>query len=125
MDKHKDYVISTYKRFEMWLNGICPNCKERKLKIIKPKRPISFIDAKTIHFQCLNCDSKYYYPQFWGFLFMFCTLFFGRLFVDFFDFTSFVHDIISYCIACFFIFLILVPKLPKKPYITDKEKVVK
>ena len=109
--------MSAYKRFEIWLNGICPNCKERKLKIIKPKRPI--------HFQCLNCDSKYYYPQFWGFLFMFCTLFFGRLFVDFFDFTSFVHNTISFAITCFFIFLILVPKLPKKPYITDEDKAIK
>ena len=59
--------MSAYKRFEIWLNGICPNCKERKLKIIKPKRPI--------HFQCLNCDSKYYYPQSWVFLFMLCITF--------------------------------------------------
>ena len=109
--------MSAYKRFEIWLNGICPNCKERKLKIIKPKRPI--------HFQCLNCDSKYYYPQFWVFPLTVGILFFGRLIAEAFDFTSFVHNTISFAIACFFIFLILVPKLPKKPYIVDEEKVVK
>ena len=109
--------MSAYKRFEIWLNGICPNCKERKLKIIKPKR--------TSHFQCLNCDSKYYYPQFWVFPLTVGILFFGRLIADAFDFTSYVHNTISFAIACFFIFLILVPKLPKKPYIVDEDKVVK
>tara|TARA_B000000557_G_C20580994_1_gene361363 strand:- start:438 stop:608 length:171 start_codon:yes stop_codon:yes gene_type:complete len=56
---------------------------------------------------------------------MFCILFFGRLIAEAFDFTSFVHNTISFAIACFFIYLILAPKLPKKPYIVDEEKVVK
>ena len=105
--------MSAYKRFEMWLNGIYPNCKERKLKIIKLKRPM--------HFQCLNCDSKYYYPQFWGFLLTFCILFFGRLFVDFFNFTiiGFGYKLILLSIVWTSSFLIFVPRLPKKPYITE------
>ena len=48
--------MSAYKRFEMWLYGNCPNCKERKLSLIKPKKPI--------HYKCLNCGSKYYFPHF-------------------------------------------------------------
>ena len=111
----------------MWLNGICPNCKERKLKIIKPKRPISFIDAKTIHFQCLNCDSKYFYPQFLAFLLFFCIMFFGRLFAEAFDFTSigFGYRFVLTIILWTSLILILTPKLPKKPYIVDEEKAIK
>ena len=56
---------------------------------------------------------------------MFCILFFGRLIAEAFDFTSFVNNTISFAIACFFLYLILAPKLPKKPYIVDEEKVVK
>ena len=119
LDKHKNYAMSTYKRFEMWLNGICPNCKERKLKIIKPKKPI--------HFKCLNCDSKYYYPQFLAFLLFFCIMFFGRMFAEAFDFTSigFGYRFVLTIIVWTSLILILIPKLPKKTYIVDEEKVVK
>ena len=111
--------MSAYKRFEMWLYGNCPNCKERKLSLIKPKKPI--------HFKCLNCDSKYYFPHFWNFILTACVLLGGRLFAESFDFTSigFGYRFVLTIIVWTSLFIIFVPKLPKKPYITDENKVVK
>ena len=111
--------MSAYKRFEMWLYGNCPNCKERKLSLIKPKKPI--------HFKCLNCDSKYYFPHFWNFILTACVLLGGRLFAESFYFTSigFGYRFVLTIIVWISLFIIFVPKLPKKPYIVDEEKVVK
>ena len=113
--------MSAYKRFEMWLNGICPNCKERKLEIIRLKRPM--------HYQCLNCDSKYYYPFLWQIVLFFIAMFFPRTILDALNLTTSTLGsglrltlIFFICTSCF---LIGFPLLPKKPYITDEDKVVK
>ena len=113
--------MSAYKRFEMWLNGICPNCKERKLEIIRLKRPM--------HYQCLNCDSKYYYPFLWQVVLLFIAMFFPRTILDALNLTTSTLGsglrltlIFFICTSCF---LIGFPSLPKKPYITDEDKVVK
>ncbi len=64
----------------MWMAGKCPNCKERKLSLIKPKKPV--------HFKCLSCGSKYYFPHF---NLIACVLLVGvleRLFAEAFDYSS-------------------------------------
>ena len=113
--------MSAYKRFEMRLNGNCPNCKERKLEIIRLKRPM--------HYQCLNCDSKYYYPFLWQGVLFFIAMFFPRTILDALNLTTSTLGselrltlIFSICTSCF---LIGFPLLPKKPYITDEDKVIK
>ena len=111
--------MSTYKRFEMWMAGKCPNCKERKLRLIKPKKPI--------HFKCLSCGSKYYFPHF---NLITCVLLVGvleRLFAEAFDYSSigFGYRFVLSMIICTSLFIIYVPGLSKKPYIVDEEKVVK
>ena len=113
--------MSAYKRFEMWLNGNCPNCKERKLEIIRLKRPM--------HYQCLNCDSKYYYPFLWQVVLFFIAMFFPRTILDALNLTTGsvgsglrLTLIFFICTSCF---LVGFPLLPKKPYITDEDKVVK
>ena len=54
-------------------------------------------------------------------------MFFGRLFAEAFDYSSigFGYRFVLSIIICTSLFIIYVPGLPKKPYITDKEKVVK
>ena len=94
--------------------GKCPNCKERKLSLIKPKKPI--------HFKCLSCGSKYYFPHF---NLITCVLLVGvleRLFAEAFDYSSigFGYRFVLSMIMCTSLFIIYVPGLPKKPYITDK-----
>ena len=111
--------MSAYKRFEMWLYGNCPNCKERKLSLIKPKKPV--------HFKCLSCGSKYYYPYFWQVVLFFIAMIIPRMIMGTFDLTEFGFGL---RLALLFIitmpcFLIGFPSLPKKPYITDEDKVVK
>ncbi len=99
--------------------GKCPNCKERKLSLIKPKKPI--------HFKCLSCGSKYYFPHF---NLIACVLLVGvleRLFAEAFDYSSigFGYRFVLSMIMCTSLFIIYVPGLSKKPYITDEDKVVK
>ena len=113
--------MSAYKRFEMWLYGNCPNCKERKLSFINSKKPV--------HYICLNCDSKYYYPFLWQGVFFFIAMFFPRTILDVLNLTTSTLGsglrltlIFFICTSCF---LIGFPLLPKKPYIVDEEKVVK
>tara|TARA_A100000164_G_scaffold181631_1_gene161346 strand:+ start:5562 stop:5903 length:342 start_codon:yes stop_codon:yes gene_type:complete len=113
--------MSAYKRFEMWLNGNCPNCKERKLEIIRLKRPM--------HYQYLNCDSKYYYPYLWQLPLFFIAMFFPRTILDALNLTTGsvgsglrLTLIFFISMSCFAIGFSL---LPKKPYIVDEEKVIK
>ena len=105
--------MSAYKKLEMWMYGNCPNCKERKLSLIKPKKPV--------HFKCLSCGSKYYYPYFWQVVLFFIAMIIPRMIMGTFDLTGFGFGL---RLALLFIitmpsFLIGFPSLPKKPYITD------
>ena len=110
--------MSAYKRFEMWLNGICPNCKERKLSLIKPKKPV--------HYKCLNCGSKYYYPHFWHFILLAFAITSPQIMRAVFNTKNLGFESVFILIApIIFIFVIGFPRLPKKPYIVDEEKVVK
>ena len=110
--------MSAYKRFEIWLNGICPNCKERKLSLIKPKKPI--------HFKCLNCGFKYYYPHLWNFILLVIAIATPQLMRALFDTKNLGFEKVFILLApVIFIFSLGVPRLPKKPYITDEDKVVK
>ena len=110
--------MSAYKRFEMWSNGICPNCKERKLSLIKPKKPI--------HFKCLNCGSKYYYPHLWNFILLTIAIATPQIMRALFDTKNLGFEKVFILLApVIFIFAIGAPRLPKKPYITDEDKVVK
>ena len=111
--------MSAYKRFEMWLNGICPNCKERKLSLIKPKKPV--------HFKCLNCGSKYYYPHLWHFILLVFVIASPQIMRVVFDTTNLGLGKLFILTALFsvFIFVIGVPRFPKKPYIADADKAIK
>ena len=106
--------MSAYKRFEMWLYGNCPNCKERKLSLIKPKKPV--------HFKCLNCGSKYYYPHLWHFILLAFVIASPQIMRAVFDTTNLGLGKLFILTALFtvFIFVIGVPRLPKKPYIADE-----
>ena len=110
--------MSTYKKFEMWSNGICPNCKERKLSLIKPKKPV--------HFKCLNCGSKYYYPHFWNFILLAIAIASPQIMRAVFDTTNLgFYKFFALVPPIIFIFVIGVPRLPKKPYITDEDRAIK
>ena len=110
--------MSIFKKLEMWLYGICPNCKERKLSLIKPKKPV--------HFKCLNCGSKYYYPYLWQGVLFFIATFFPKTILDALNLTTGSVGSGLRLTLIFFIstscFLIGFPLLPKKLYLADKGK---
>ena len=110
--------MSAYKRFEMWMAGKCPNCKERKLSLI----PKSYKPKKPIHYKCLNCSSKYYYPHFWYSILLGIAIISPTVIRGAFDITDlgFGFKLFILVAPIMFIFVIGVPILPKKPYIADK-----
>ena len=110
--------MSIYKKLEMWMYGNCPNCKERKLSLIKPKKPV--------HLKCLSCDSKYYYPFLWQGVLLLIAMIIPRIIMGTFDLTEFGFGL---RLALLFIitmpcFVIGFPLLPKKPFIVDEDKAV-
>ena len=111
--------MSAYKRFEMWMAGNCPNCKERKLSLIKPKKPI--------HYKCLNCGSKYYFPHFWYSILLGIAIISPTVIRGAFDIANlgFGFKLFILVAPIMFIFVIGFPRLPKKPYITDEDKAIK